>query len=351
MTQTKTNTVTFIDPKDMRWALFGRHIYHDHLIKNLANEGFPPPIVIVDPDEQYERDKRLLSKHGLFSDLEAFERDSLIEKHTFSTVNDEACLKLLKDRGCNMGFSIACRSIFKTPIIDFFNSALFNLHDSFLPEERGGALNSWRILNDVNTVGATIHLLEEGIDTGAIMFRSKREVMKTLPKPIDYDIAQLECAHVILDQFIDAVISGDTVESIPQDNDTSLYFPRLYTELNGAINFNWSAVDIEKFVRAFSDPYPGAFTLKNDLKIFIDEVELVSEGTFHPFCNGRVVTVLEDGAVNVIAGNGMLRIRTVIVDGCKYKASAYLDIRDVLHTPASILEEALLSVPNVRTMQ
>ncbi len=343
--------VTLPEKSSIRWALFGRHIHHDHLIRRLAAEGFPPPVAIVCPDEQYERDRRLLDKHGLFSRLENMDAEGLVEKHVFANVNDEACLSLLREKGCNVAFSISCRNIIKRQVIDFFEGRLFNLHDSHLPDERGGALNSWRILNGVGSVGNTIHLIDEGIDTGAILFQHREQLCQEFPKPLDYDKAQLTCAEVILDEFMDAVVAGKPLEATPQDNSKSIYFPRLYTELNGAIDFSWSVSDVERFIRAFSDPYPGAFAFVKERKIYIHEATVLAEDGFHAFCNGRVVTSLDDGTVNAVAGGGLLNIAEVTDDGKRGPAAEVLKIMNVLHVPRDILDNACLTVPAVSKME
>ena len=42
---------------DYRFAIFGRIQYTDHFINELSRLGYPKPIVIVYPDNEYKRDK------------------------------------------------------------------------------------------------------------------------------------------------------------------------------------------------------------------------------------------------------------------------------------------------------
>ena len=57
-------------PEEFKFAIFGRIVYTDHLIKELNSRGFPCPIVITSLDEEYIRDKRLLTQFGLYGNLE-----------------------------------------------------------------------------------------------------------------------------------------------------------------------------------------------------------------------------------------------------------------------------------------
>ena len=246
--------------KDLKFAILGRIIYSDHFIKELHRNGFPKPVVIVSPDEGYLRDRRLLEPFGLWGDLEALEEQGLCELYKYKNVNTDEVLNLLKEKQCNIGFSINCRNIVKSDIINFFNRNIFNIHDSYLPNERGGALNSWRILNGINSVGNTIHYLEEGIDSGPIVLRQMVDIEKLNPRPVDYLKTEVENCEQLLTQFVEILVRGDKIPNLVQNNDRSLYFPRLYTELNGAINWDWKVEKVEMFIRAFSTPYPGAYT-------------------------------------------------------------------------------------------
>ena len=64
---------------------------------------------------------------------------------------------------------------------------------------------------------------------------------------------------------------GSKLELKSQNQKRASYYSRLYTEINGAIDWNWSNVEIESFINAFGSPYPGAFTFLNNKKISILE--------------------------------------------------------------------------------
>ena len=51
---------------ELRFAVLGRIVYTDHFVKELSRKGFPKPVVIVSPDSEYRRDRRIFSNHGLF---------------------------------------------------------------------------------------------------------------------------------------------------------------------------------------------------------------------------------------------------------------------------------------------
>jgi methionyl-tRNA formyltransferase len=211
--------------------------------------------------------------------------------YKLKNINCNEALKILEDNKCNIALSISCRDIIKSQIIDFFSGKIFNLHDSYLPNERGGALNSWRILNGIDSMGCTIHQLDEGIDTGDIVLRKETKITKLYPKPIDYLFAEVENGKWLIDAFIELILDSDFIPSQAQENDKSLYFPRLFTEKNGIIDWDWDIDYIERFIRAFSYPYPGAYSYYRDKIIrFLDvTIDESMQKSFHPYLNGKAL--------------------------------------------------------------
>ena len=66
--------------------------------------------------------------------------------------------------------SYGYRHIIKKNVIDASKNGIINLHISYLPWNRGADPNFWSIVDNTPT-GVTIHLIDEGIDTGDILFQ------------------------------------------------------------------------------------------------------------------------------------------------------------------------------------
>jgi methionyl-tRNA formyltransferase len=64
--------------------------------------------------------------------------------------------------------SYGYRHILKRDIIAEFNCPIFNLHTSYLPYNRGTHPNFWSFYENTPS-GITLHLIDEGIDTGPIV--------------------------------------------------------------------------------------------------------------------------------------------------------------------------------------
>lgn len=68
--------------------------------------------------------------------------------------------------------SYGYRHIIAQDILDAVKGQAINLHISFLPWNRGADPNLWSFLDDTPK-GITIHYMDEGLDTGDIIFQRK----------------------------------------------------------------------------------------------------------------------------------------------------------------------------------
>jgi len=78
-------------------------------------------------------------------------------------------------RDCRIDFivSYGYRHIIKPSVLRMFPLAAVNLHISMLPNSRGAHPVFWSVVHKL-PLGVTIHLLDDGLDTGNILFQ--REV-------------------------------------------------------------------------------------------------------------------------------------------------------------------------------
>ena len=69
-------------------------------------------------------------------------------------------------------------NLIKAPLIDHWPGRMINLHLGLSPYYRGTATNFYPLLNEEpEYVGATIHLLDSGIDSGAILRHARPQIV------------------------------------------------------------------------------------------------------------------------------------------------------------------------------
>lgn len=83
--------------------------------------------------------------------------------------------KLLDDFLPDLIISYGYRFIIKEDVIKKYPNKIINLHISYLPWNKGADPNIWSYLEETPK-GVTIHLIDQGIDTGDIIFQKEIKI-------------------------------------------------------------------------------------------------------------------------------------------------------------------------------
>ena len=111
------------------------------------------------------------------------------------------------------------------------------------------------------------------------------------------------------------------------------YWPRLCTDIDGFIDWGWSALNIERFINAFDDPYQGATTFVGRNKARLKKCSINNnDGIFHPFQSGIIYRKI-NGILYVSSIQGNLIIEEATCD-------VEIKVGDRFYTPVSFLENA-----------
>ena len=183
-----------------------------------------------------------------------------------------------------------------------------NIHASLLPLYRGAAPINWAIIRGDRETGNTIMLMDEGMDTGAILKQERmpieaRDTTGTLTEKLS-----LLGARLITDTL--PLIQAGKLAPMQQDNEMAVPAPLLKKE-DGLIDWNLSAAAIHNRVRGLS-PWPGAYTFLDGKIVKIIETEAAS-GTAEP---GMIVG-MDRNAFAIGAGSGLLCILSIQPEGKK----------------------------------
>ena len=108
---------------------------------------------------------------------------------------------------------------------------------------------------------------------------------------INYKDSEIN-AKKFLKEFIMDYIKGSKLMKKNQKNENSFYWPRLKSDRDGLINWEWTAKEIVDFILAFSKPFNGAFAYINKTKVRIFYAKVLkSKVKFHPFQNGIIFKI------------------------------------------------------------
>lgn len=195
-----------------------------------------------------------------------------------------------------------------------------NVHYAPLPRGRGRATVNWALINGDDHVAITIHHIVPELDAGGILFQECIPITPTSTVTTLYEqLDQLQRRHIA--DATTAAIAGDPGRS--QDESQATYFCTRLPD-DGEIDWSVSASQIGRLVRALQPPFPSAFTWLGLDRLHVEAALAVAEPrVWEGRIPGRVVAVDRAmGTIDVLAGDGVVRIERVRLDSGKPVAAA-----------------------------
>jgi len=162
----------------------------------------------------------------------------------------------------DLAISVQYHEILKKIHIDKADEITVNLHMAPLPEYRGCNQFSYAIIEGVKEFGTTIHVLEEGIDSGSIISEKRFGISDDIWVDELYNLT-FEKSIELFKETLPKLITGD-FNPIPQSDylsfrKTAIHFRKEINDIK-QIDLDWPKEKIEKHIRAtympgFKPPY------------------------------------------------------------------------------------------------
>lgn len=198
-------------------------------------------------------------------------------------------------------------------LLEYSKFGCINLHPSLLPRYRGGAPIQRALFNgDVETGVTTMHL-DEGWDTGDLIFQEKVAI------PEESDCAQLtqllaNQGAALLVKTVEAMLSGQAPR-IPQDDSQATHEP-LLTPDDEWIDWSQSALTIYRRVRGLS-PEPAAKTMFRDSILRVHKTSVLEGNVSSSAAPGSVIESSKSAGIVIATGDGAIRLEEVQPQGKK----------------------------------
>ena len=204
----------------------------------------------------------------------------------------------------DVGVVAAYGEILRKNVLAIPSLGYVNIHPSLLPRYRGPAPVTAAILAGDTETGVSLIRLEAKMDAGPILAQQRVPLpARARTGDLTNELFQLGATMLV---SVLADYATENVKLIPQD-DTKATFTRLLTRTDGLIDWNASAVQIERMTRAY-DPWPGAYTIWRGQPLKLIEAQPI--GNHDPsVAPGTVFNDHND--VSVATGDGVLRLLTV----------------------------------------
>lgn len=205
-----------------------------------------------------------------------------------------------------------------------------NVHYAPLPRYRGRANVNWAILNGEREAAVTVHRVAPGVDEGPILFQQATMIRDTDTVATVYDRL-----NGILRRNLGDVVAGFAAGDRGQPQpETDATYGCARIPADGEIDWTWPAERIDRLVRALTPPFPGAFTHLSGRRLrVLGAAPSPDQRRFVGRVAGRVIGRSRlEGWVDVLAGEGALRLLSVAFDGgpARPAADVIASTRDTL---------------------
>lgn len=303
--------------------LLGHGVGVKFTIESLLNNpglGYEVTGVVTHPREEHEHDLQMMEKRAHFYGEYAYNVFKVKEDYGIALkespdVNSPEVVNWIKEMEPAYVISIGCRNIIKASFLQEFKNRVLNIHTGPLPRYRGAAGDSWMILNGewgTQQFGC-IHLIDTGIDTGNIVAKSYFDIPKPV-YPIDLFKIRIDTFKDLLPKAIEA-LQETGFKGEEQDLNEATVFPRLYTPVDGKINWSYSGEELIRFIYAFGYPHEGAHCSMEEKKINILEAEFLKDIKMHSFATGLIFGKDYRGNYKVAVKDGYLLLKKIEIAG------------------------------------
>ncbi len=183
-----------------------------------------------------------------------------------------------------------------------------NIHASLLPAYRGAAPINWAIIRGEQDTGNTIMLMDEGMDTGAILMQESIPIgPEDTAGALTEKLASLGAKLIIA--ALPLLASGK-LTPVAQDGTKATMAP-LLKKGDGLIDWDLSAREIHNRVRGLS-PWPGAYS-SLDRKM----VKIIATGVLDGTGEPGLLYERDKNTLVAGTGSGLLRILSIQPEGKK----------------------------------
>ena len=176
-------------------------------------------------------------------------------------------------------------------------------HPTLLPEGRGRHPLIWTLVKGLDHGGLTFFHMDEGADSGAILWQ------RAFPVTLDDDAGSLYgkmtgLARQAIPEFLPQLADGNAPRT-PQDESRATVWPKR-SEADGEIDWGAPAMTAYNLIRALTRPYPGAHSFVDGRRLTVWRARLARRGPADAV-PGAVTGRTVDGIL-VKTGEGWLEI-------------------------------------------
>lgn len=232
-----------------------------------------------------------------------------------------------KDNQIDICFVIGWQRLIPENILDILSIGAFGMHGSAmgLPLGRGRSPLNWALLEGRKQFYTSLFKYDKGVDSGSLVDTYKFQINDTDNAETLHLKNSLAMLHLV-NKNIEKLLHYQMDLKKQDEKITPTYYPKRNPS-DSLIDWSQDIYAIERFIRAVSYPFNGAFTFTQTgkkVKILSAQVFDYSEFGYSDANNGEILQVFPHEKILVKCFGGLLLVT-------KYEAEAILKRGEVLN--------------------
>lgn len=207
-----------------------------------------------------------LSHRSGYRDLGDLCRQYHIEYHRIRDINTPHVTDRIKAHDIDLFLVWNWSQLVREPLLSAPNIGCLGMHPTKLPQGRGRAPIPWSIIKGVRHSAVTIFFLTPGVDDGDIVHQEPFDIVPNEDATTLY--GRLEAIHETAVKNFCRLLTQGPLPRTPQDHTQATTWPKRRPE-DGLIDLTKTTEHQLRWIRALTDPYPGAFTYLRSHKYLI----------------------------------------------------------------------------------
>lgn len=270
----------------------------------LKEKGFEIPLVITQPDRPAGRAKKLMP-----TAVKLAAQSLGIPVWQRENINQPESLEKIKELRPDFLVVVAFGQILKRELLELPVLGSINLHASLLPKYRGAAPIHWALLKGEELTGVTTMFMNEGMDTGDIIYKSSLPILE------EDNLGSLfeklaDIGSALLVKTLED-LAAHKIRPVPQDHREATYAPMIKKETE-KIPWERDAKEIFNLIRGLY-PWPIAYTLWQGKRLKLGAAAVcAAKGSLGRA--GEILEITPQGPV-VACGQGSLLLKMLQPEG------------------------------------
>lgn len=218
-------------------------------------------------------------------------------------------LQFCKDLKIDLAFVIGWQRLLPPSILSKISVGAFGMHGSSLnlPLGRGRSPMNWALIEGRKVFYTNLFKYDEGVDSGEILDTYKFSITENDTAETMHFKNMLAMVYLIKKNQEQLINNNFILKS--QLNITPTYYPKRNPE-DSLINWNDDIYNIERFIRAVSPPFNGAFTFFKGMKITIKSAQIfdIQDFGYTDCLAGTILEVFSNKKILIKGFSGLLLV-------------------------------------------